>query len=64
MVIFNIADSRIRFEIQNSATMTLVHYAKWQAKRRQESLDVVYVATLNYEADDDKSEKENEVIPF
>lgn len=30
----------------------------------QESLDVVYAATLNYEADDDKSEKEEEVIPF
>lgn len=40
------------------------YYAKWQAKRRQESLDVVYAETLNYEADDDKSEKEDEAIPF
>lgn len=40
------------------------YYAKWQAKRRQESLDVVYAATLNYEADDDKSEKEDEAIPL
>lgn len=36
----------------------------WQAKRRQESRDVVHAATLNYEADDDKSEKEDEAIPF
>lgn len=40
------------------------YYAKWQAKRRRESLDVVYAATLNYEADDDSSEKEDETIPF
>lgn len=31
---------------------------------RQKSIDVVYAATLNYEADDDKSEKEDETVPF
>lgn len=30
----------------------------------QESIDVVYAATLNYETDDYKSEKEDEVMPF
>lgn len=37
---------------------------KWQAKRRQESLDVVYAATYNCEADEGKAEKGDEVIPF
>ena len=40
------------------------YYAKWQAKRCQESLDVVYAATYNCEADKGKAEKEDEVIPF
>lgn len=40
------------------------YYAKWQAKRHQESLDVVYAATYNCEADDGKAEKDDEVIPF
>lgn len=40
------------------------YYAKWQAKRRQESLDAVYAATYNCEAVDGKSETEDEAIPF
>lgn len=39
-------------------------YAKWKAKRHQESPDVVYSVILNYEASDDKSEKENGSVPF
>lgn len=33
-------------------------------KSGKSTLISVYAATLNYEADDDKSEKENEAIPF
>lgn len=40
------------------------YYAKWQAKRRQESLDAVYAATYNCEAVDGRSETEDEAIPF
>lgn len=40
------------------------YYAKWQARRRQESLDAVYAATYNCEAVDGKSETEDEAIPF
>ena len=39
------------------------YYAKWQAKRRQESLDVVYVATYNKDGNG-KSEKDDEAIPI
>lgn len=35
-----------------------------KAKRRQESLDVVYAATCYCEAVDGKSEKEDEAIPL
>lgn len=40
------------------------YYAKWKAKRRQESLDAVYSATYNDEAGDGKPEKEDEALPF
>lgn len=33
------------------------YYAKWQAKRRQESLDAVYAATYNCEAVDVVSQR-------
>lgn len=40
------------------------YYAKWKAKRRQESLDAAYAATYNDEAGDGKPEKEDEALPF